>query len=148
MNHPIRVLVTLALTVLAGCATAPSGGSSAGKGAHGTLEERAVQRWQLLIAHKAEEAYAYLTPGFRATKSQADYARENNNRPVQWKSVQFLDKDCQEDSCTVRLTVDYTLPIQGVPNAKGFGVLEEKWIKVSGGWYYLQGQFGSAVSNN
>ena len=31
------------------------------------VDRRAVERWNHLIAHQAEKAYDYLTPGFRAT---------------------------------------------------------------------------------
>jgi len=49
------------------------------------LEKRALERWNLLIAHKAEQAYDYLTPGTRATRQRDTYAQEMNNRPVHWQ---------------------------------------------------------------
>ena len=98
----------LALTVLAGCATAPSGGSSAGKGAHGTWRSAPCSVGSCSSRTRPKRPMPISRQGFRATKSQADYARENNNRPVQWKSVQFLDKDCREDSCTGAPEMDYT----------------------------------------
>src|SRR5688572_22783391 len=50
-----------------------------------TIDTRAVERWNYLIAHQAEKAYDYLSPGFRSTQTREVYASSMNSRPVQWK---------------------------------------------------------------
>ncbi|MEO6689176.1 MAG: hypothetical protein ABIS07_18355, partial [Dokdonella sp.] len=73
------------------------------------IDRRAVERWNFLIAHQAEKAYDYLTPGFRATQTREDYAAAMNNRPLQWKSAKFKHKECDADRCQVDIDVSYLL---------------------------------------
>jgi len=129
------ILVTT-LAFLGGCATS---GGSAKKDNVNSIDKRAVERWNYLIQHKAEKAYDYLTPGFRATKSREEYAAEMNNRPVRWKTVQFMDKECETDACTVRLYITYTAPINPAigKDASGFTVIQEKWVRTKDGWLHL-----------
>ena len=70
--------------LLSSCATSPSAHKPSAQKMPKTMEERVSKRWDLLIAHKAEEAYEYLSPGFRQTKPKDEYAREMNGRPVTW----------------------------------------------------------------
>ena len=48
------------------------------------VDTRAVERWNYLIAHQAEKAYDYLSPGTRETQTRESYAAAMNNRPVKW----------------------------------------------------------------
>ena len=57
-NLKTLLLLPALLGLLAGCAAGTGGGAKKG----GTVEERAVKRWELLIAREAVEAYEYLTP--------------------------------------------------------------------------------------
>ncbi|MEO8672528.1 MAG: hypothetical protein ABI411_14515 [Tahibacter sp.] len=136
------------LAALGGCATTgPANSGGKATKAASALEERVAQRWEFLIAHKAESAYDFLTPGFRATKTREVYAFEMNNRPVTWTGASVTEKECDdEDSCTVSVSMRFTVPVHGgSPNTPGFSVAHEKWIKVSGKWYYLPDQIGSSV---
>jgi hypothetical protein len=111
-----------------------------------SVQDRAVKRWELLIAHHAEDAYDYLSPGFRAIKNRHDYADEMNHRPVAWKAVHFMDQHCEEETCTVRLEMEFMVPMRGAPKASGVNVLEEKWIRVSKDWFFLPDQMGASVT--
>ena len=134
-------LLALATVFAGGCATnAPK--TKMPK----TVQERAIKRWELLIAHKAEDAYDYLSPGFRTTKSRDDYAHEMNYRPVAWKAVHFMDQQCEADTCTVRLEMEFSVPMRGAPKASGVSVVEEKWIRVSKDWFFLPDQMGASVT--
>lgn len=126
-------LVTV-LGFLGGCAT-----NSAKKDDVSAIDKRAVERWNYLIEHKAEKAYDYLSPGFRATKSREDYAAEMNNRPVRWKTIKFVEKKCETDVCNVQLYITYTAPINAAigKEVDGFSTLQEKWVHTQDGWYYL-----------
>lgn len=127
-------LLLAALALLAGCA---AGGAR--KDDTANIEERAVQRWNYLIAHDAAKAYDYLTPGYRATITREQYAEAMNNRPVRWTKAHFTKKDCDAERCTVFLMIDYTarIGVGAAGNASTFSPQRETWLNVKGNWYYL-----------
>jgi len=104
-----------------------------------TLDKRSVERWNYLIAHQAEKAYDFLTPGYRSTQTRDEYAGAMNNRPVLWKQAVFEDKQCEGDRCTVSVTIDYSMPIPGTAGkrSEAKSTQHETWLRVDGQWYYL-----------
>ena len=104
-----------------------------------SVDRRAVERWNHLIAHEGEKAYDYLTPGFRATQTREAYAAAMNGRPLQWKSAKFNHKECEEDRCTAYVDVAYTLKMPGgaTSSVDSTSTLSETWIRVDGEWYFL-----------
>ena len=134
-NNLIKALACAAalaaLLVTVGCTT--------DKADPENVDRRAVERWEYLIAHKAEQAYDYLSPGFRATQEREVYAQAMNNRPVQWKGVKFSSKECEAERCKVSVEIAYSLPIAaaGGKQAQGSSKQSETWILVDGEWYYL-----------
>ncbi|MBL8299556.1 MAG: hypothetical protein JNN30_14560 [Rhodanobacteraceae bacterium] len=138
-NLKTLLLCSSLLGLLAGCAAGPGGGVK--KGA--AVEDRAVKRWELLIARNAADAYEYLTPGYRATHPKDQYAASMSSRPVKWKKVELMDKECpDEDTCTVRLVIDFELRIAaGIPGpVSSVDVQKEKWLRLKGQWYHLPAQ--------
>lgn len=142
----IRSLITVVAlsALLGGCAT---GGSVKGDPAK-IVEQRALQRWSLLIEHKAEQAYDLLSPGYRTTKSRDDYAREMDNRPVKWTKVsRYEDRpvDCSKpEVCTISLQLDYSIKIPGTSkSATAPSFLTETWIHDKGQWWYLPSGTGA-----
>ena len=132
-------MLLVASVFLAGCATSPHNKMPK------AVEDRAIKRWDLLIAGQTAEAYDYLAPGYRQTKPKDIYTKENLTRPVQWTSVKYMDKDCHEDACTVRVYLTYKVKIHvAVPVTETFSVLQEKWVKVDGEWFYLPDRLGSS----
>jgi hypothetical protein len=126
----------LALLALAGCMTAVKDQDSS------VISARAVARWDFLIAHQAEKAWDYLSPGYRQTKPREVYAKEMNARGVNWSKVSFSSQQCDADACKVHLLVDYTLNMGGpIGKVASFGPIVETWIKVKGQWYLLPEQF-------
>ncbi|MCK9538727.1 hypothetical protein [Dokdonella sp.] len=129
-----RALVAcIAVTLLLGVAGCTD------KASPDNVDRRAVERWNYLIEHKAEQAYDYLTPGTRATQTREAYAAAMNNRPVQWKEAKFVDKECDADRCKVQVDVTYSVPM---PAKGGSGVSStrtqsETWLLVDGAWYLL-----------
>ena len=123
------IAIALSALALAGCAD---------KANPDNVDKRSIDRWNFLIAHQAEKAYDYLTPGYRQTRTREDYASAMNNRPLQWKSVAFNHKECEDDRCTVYIDVAYALKMPG-----SAGVIDstttqsETWIRVDGEWYFL-----------
>lgn len=126
----------LALLALAGCMTAVKDHDSS------VIQARAIERWNLLIAHQAEKAWDYLSPGYRETRPREAYAKEMNARGVTWSKVSFNSQKCDADVCTVHLAVDYTVNMgAAIGKVTSMGPITETWIKVKGQWYFLPEQF-------
>lgn len=134
--NPLKTTVALALAVLL-----PALSGCVDKTNPDTIDKRSVERWNFLIAHQAEKAYDYLTPGFRATQERDVYARAMNNRPLQWKSATFKSKKCDGDRCTAYVDVTYAMKMQSIPGSKNVvestSAQQETWIRVDGAWFYL-----------
>jgi hypothetical protein len=115
---------------LAGCAD---------KASPDNVDRRSVERWNFLIAHQAEKAYDYLTPGFRATQARDAYATAMNSRPLQWKSVKFNHKECDAERCKVDIDVTYVLVMPGMASkpVESTNTQSEIWILVKGEWFFL-----------
>lgn len=129
-----QIALVAGALALAGCA-----GMSAKKDEDASvIKEKAVQRWDYLIAHQAEKAYDFLAPGYRQTISREQYAHDMNGRGTHWSKVKYLSQTCQPEVCTVHLMVDYTLDLGGLAgNTKAKGFSTETWIHAAGHWYYL-----------
>jgi hypothetical protein len=128
-----------------GCASqssrpdADAGTDSTGKATHSDVERRALERWALLIEHKAEKAYDYLSPGYRQTKSRDEYAKDMNNRPVRWSKVMPYRQACDKpDVCELDLQVDFETQMPGMrQSVASVGFVNETWIRTGGKWYLL-----------
>jgi hypothetical protein len=124
-------LATVALLLgLAGCAD---------KANPDNVDRRVVERWNFLIAHQAEKAYDYLSPGFQATQARDVYATAMNNRPLQWKGAKFNRKECDADRCKVDVDVTYMVALPGAISkpVESTSTQSETWILVKGEWYFL-----------
>src|SRR3569833_1520067 len=103
------------MAALAGCAAGPSkpGKPSKDESAD-VIQQKSVERWNFLIAHQAEKAYDYLSPGYRSTKSREAYAKEMNDRPIRWTKAAYARQQCDGDTCKVSLTVNYSVRLPGM----------------------------------
>lgn len=122
--------------LMAGCAS----GGLRGASTPDAIDALSVQRWEYLIARQADKAYDLLSPGYRATRTREGYAASMNSRPIAWKKVTFVRKECETDSCTVFLLVDHTIRLPGLGVGKAqeaFAPIRETWIRSEGRWYYL-----------
>jgi hypothetical protein len=139
MNIFKKLLVVVALALLAGCGATGGGAKSGGAPKGGTVEERALARWNLLVARDGAGAYEYLTPGYRSTHPKEVYAAAMSSRPVKWTKAEFLDKECPDaDTCTVRLVISFELRMAaGVGTVSSIDMQKEKWIRIKGEWYHL-----------
>ena len=134
----LRVFALAAAVVLA--AACSPGNVKKGASKSAAVEERAVQRWEDLIAKRTIEAYAYLTPGYQATHPKDVYAAAMASRPVKWKTANYMRKECEdENTCTVFIYIVYELRISaGIPGpVEGVSVEKEKWLRIKGVWYHL-----------
>ncbi len=129
----LRTAIVLATAVLAAC---DSGAVRKDEGAR--VEARALERWNFLIAHQAEKAYDYLTPGFRQTITREKYAEQKNDVAIRWKAVHVNGHTCDADSCTLTVLVDTQVQMPGIGKATPTTLpTEERWVKVDRSWYYL-----------
>ena len=127
------VLAAAAGLALAGCGMLVKKNEDAS-----VIKTKAVQRWDYLIAKQADKAYDFLAPGYRQTISREQYAHNMNGRGTRWSKVHYNSQTCDADTCTVRLSVDYTIKLGGLAgDTKSMGFAVEKWIKADGVWYYL-----------
>lgn len=151
MKSILRVsLCATLLTLLAACAGVSSTKGGGASNQEEALMERAIDRWDLLIASKAGEAWEYLSPGYRATHPQNIYAQEMSQRPVRWSRVEpfvpMADStakpvECDDAglSCNVRLQVHFKIRshLTSVGLLDSSSVVNESWIKLKGQWYLV-----------
>lgn len=129
-------LVPAMSLALAACAA--GGGQTSARDPMAALEERAVARWQLLIDRKPEQAYEYLTPGYRSTRPLADYRGAPRSPTVEWTGIRWHQAECEQpDSCQVKLLLDYQMSAPSAGNIPGIQELSERWLRLDGTWYHL-----------
>ena len=130
--HIFHAATALAALALAGC------GAAVKKDDGAAVEARAAERWNLLIAHQAEKAYDYLTPGFRQTITREKYASDKNDVALRWKSAKVSGHSCDADACTVTVMIDAQVRMPGIGQAQSTTMpSEERWVRVDRNWYYL-----------
>lgn len=126
------------LALMAACASTatkpPQGGSSSD-----AIEDRAKQRWDLLISGKAMDAWEYLSPGYRQTRDAQGYADDMRNRPTRWLSAGINSVECEdEDVCVVIVRMEFEAPVPGRSGgARAEGWVRENWLRVDGTWYHV-----------
>ena len=133
---PARVVLALACLsmLLAACASAP-----AGKPVAQSLDERVQARWDHLLKGEYDEAYGYLSPGFRSSVGIEAYRQTMSQKKVNWTGARFIDSDCSEDVCKVRISLNYRLvaPVPGVPQYDGKQLIIENWVKSDNSWWHI-----------
>ncbi len=148
IRHPIYRAVPLlvASLLLAACAgMAPKDPATRFKNSMDVLQQRADQRWEYLVTHEAAKAWQYLTPGYRATMPQDEYATMMNHRPVTWTGAKVEKVKCSAvDSCTVQMGISYKLPIPrtGGKEATATAHVAETWLLLDNQWYHLPDEAG------
>jgi hypothetical protein len=139
-----RFLAFAAIAALAGCAAGAA--KPAKEESADVIQQKSIERWNFLIAHQAEKAYDYLSPGYRSTKTREAYAKEMNERPLRWTKATYGSQQCDGDTCKVRLVVNYAVRLPAMTqNTNAFAPLVETWIKADGHWYYLPDALNSGI---
>jgi len=105
------------------------------------VEKRAQDRWNFLIAHQAEKAYDFLTPGTREIQTRENYAASMNSRPVKWTAAKFNRKECDADRCKVYIDVSYSVIAPGAgamgKPMESTSTQSETWVYVENEWFFL-----------
>jgi len=103
------------------------------------IEERATARWDALLSGDIAAAYEYLSPGYRSSVSSLQYQRSILLRQVQWTGAKYIDNECAEEICKVRVSVGYRVAgaLPGVQVFEGTTGIVESWVMIDGLWYYV-----------
>jgi hypothetical protein len=139
-RHICRVLATLGVVALAGCATPPSdlGTASPGPSAgapQALVTARAKARWDAAVKGDLDTAYGYMSPASRQVTSLEKY--KSNSRRDAFRDAKIESVACEGDACMVRLLVTYDHPrMKGITTP-----ILESWI-IDGGqaWYVYGGK--------
>lgn len=120
------------LMVAAGCGSEPEATPEQ------RVSERAIQRWQALIARDIGEAYEFLSPAYRQAVSLDRY-KSSIGGAVAWQDVEVKRVECKQDLCDVSLMIRYKYKNNTVAaDFESSTVLEEKWVLSDGDWWYFQ----------
>lgn len=128
------VLVLFAAALLAACA-----GTGGPVPAEVSVEERAQERWDHVVARDFESAWQLYAPGFRNANDQRDFSRDMARRPVRWLGAAVQAADCEGDRCKVSVAVTYQAvgAPAGQRRIRMTRTLEETWIRLDGQWWFV-----------
>jgi len=103
------------------------------------IEKRAMDRWEAVLSGDLETAYEYLTPGYRSSVPLANYQRSVLTQKVKWTKAQYIESECTETICKVRISLDFALinALRGVEYVEGDQDIEESWLLIDGNWYLV-----------
>jgi len=123
--------VCCSLLLLSACATTAR--------TENVIEKRATARWDTLLSGDLAGAYEFLSPGFRSSVPSLQYQRQLLLNKVKWTGAQYIESDCTETTCKVKISLDYTVygALPGVKSFDGTQEIEESWVKVNGKWYFV-----------
>ena len=134
MKTPIvTVLALLVVMLLSACATTPTASRDE------IVKERAQARWDALESRDYAGAYALYSPGYRSAVSVTDFEVNLRLKRIRWTSATYQAHTCDENTCTVSFKVGYKInsPVPGVTVFNGWDVVNDKWVKTGGKWWYL-----------
>jgi hypothetical protein len=103
------------------------------------IEQRATARWEALLSGDLAGAYEYLSPGYRSSVPSLQYQRSVLTQRVNWTGARYLESECEEATCTVKVSLDYAITgaLPGVRTYKGTRTVKESWVLVDGTWYLV-----------
>ena len=101
--------------------------------------EREQELWDAVIAVDLEKAYTNYSHGFRATTSLIEYGVSMVTRKVRWTSATYKNHQCEENRCSVNFDVRFKVgaPVPGLTVYEGSQVVEDRWIRTEGQWWYV-----------
>ncbi len=105
-----------------------------------TPEQRAVARWDALIAGNWKDAYEFESPGYRQAKT-VDDLRQSYGGLIDWKSIEVLEVSMESEKvAVVRLLLKSMIYD---PGFGGEGMLiptefKERWLFKDGQWWYVR----------
>lgn len=125
-------LAVAALLALGGCASnAPAGSPEQ------VVSQLAQQRWVHLLDGRWAEAYAMLTPAYRALHTQREY-QSGFKGAVQWRGAKVIEATCEVDKCEVRVELTVQNPMARRADDTFSTNFTETWLQDGGGWYHYE----------
>jgi len=107
------------------------------------VEDRAMARWNTLLNTLFSDdwagAYEYFSPGYRSSVSFKQYQRVLLLSKVKWNEAEYIESDCTETTCKVKISLKYTV-YAAVPGVRTFDseqVVQESWLLSDGEWYLV-----------
>ena len=130
-SFTILTVLCCSLLLLSACATSMKSG--------GNIEKRAMGRWDALLSEDVEAAYEYLSPGYRSSVSLTQYHRSLLLSKVKWTAAKYIESDCEETVCNVKILLDFTVygALPGVKSLESKQTIEESWVLVNSSWYLV-----------
>lgn len=140
-RHSCRVLATVGLIALAGCATTPQSPSAVPAVASAAapltpaarealVSQRAKARWDAMVKDDLDTAYGYFSPGSKELISLEKF--KSNTRRGAFREGKVDSVKCEDDACLVKVLVTYDHPkMKGITTP-----VLESWI-VDGGQAWL-----------
>lgn len=106
--------------------------SGSAAGAEKAASARAEARWAAMIRKDLDGAYAFLSPGSKASNPLTLF--KSKIRPLDWKSAKALSASCEAEKCAVKIELTFF--------DKRFGgdvatIFEETWLLDSGQWWLV-----------
>lgn len=104
------------------------------------VEERAQERWDLLVAGEYGEAWEYLSPSYRELVPRSDYAEDMRRQPMKWLEAEVVGSECEADACRVLVEGVYQ-PVRAQGKLKDMTMpreLEEQWMLAEGAWWHVK----------
>ena len=123
--------VCCSLLLLSACATTAQ--------KEDNIEERAMERWNALLTGDLTGAYEFLSPGYRSSVSSTQYQRSILLNRVKWTAAHYIEGDCTETVCKLKISLDYVLhgALPGVKSFESTQPIDESWVLVDGLWYIV-----------
>ena len=130
-SFTILTVLCCSLLLLSACATSMKSGDK--------IEKRAMGRWDALLSEDVEAAYEYLSPGYRSSVSLTQYHRSLLLSKVKWTGAKYIESDCEETVCNVKILLDFTVygALPGVKSLESKQTIEESWVLVNSSWYLV-----------
>ena len=106
------------------------------------VEKRAMARWDALLSNDFNAAYEFLSPGYRSSVSNLHYQRTLLLKKLKWNHAGFIESDCAETTCKVKISLDYTMygGVPGVQSFEGTQTITESWVLIDRVWYLVPKQ--------
>lgn len=131
----LNLLVVVAMVALsAGCAgTQVAPQAEDGQSA---VTKRAQARWGALKAGDLDTAYTFISPASRSVLTRESF--KSKGGLVTWKEAAIKSVVCQAaDACTVEVDARYVYRARTGGRLENIQVMNEKWGKVAGEWWYI-----------
>lgn len=130
-NRALNVGLLTGFATLSGCAPLVSEAPEA------RVETAVNERWAHLVEGRWAEAYAMLSPAYRALYTQRDY--QNTFRgAVRWKRAKAVNVACEPEKCEVRVELVVTSPLARRDDDTLTTYISESWILDGGKWYFVE----------